>query len=76
MGPASICRACRRLSAEGVCEAFPDGIPTRILFQHFDHRLPFPGDRGLRFKLDPAQRDTLFAYEAVDRLLRELTASA
>ena len=76
MAPAPICRACLRLRGEDTCEAFPDGIPGRILYQHFDHRLPFPGDRGMRFELDPARGDQLHDYEVIDRMLRELTASA
>ena len=76
MAPAPICRACLRYSGGDTCEAFPDGIPGRILFQHFDHRLPFPGDHGLRFSLDPTRSDALDDYEVVYRLLRELMASA
>lgn len=76
MEPAPICRACFRYSGQDTCEAFPDGIPGRIMYQHYDHRLPFPGDKGLRFELNPTAAEILHDYEAVDRLLRELTASA
>lgn len=76
MGPASICQACRRLREDGTCEAFPDGIPSRIAFLHYDHRLPYPGDGGRRFALDPERADVLEGYEAVGRLLRDLMASA
>lgn len=76
MGPASICRACLRLRSDGTCEAFPDGIPPRIAHLHFDHRLPFPGDGGVRFLPDPERRDLLANYERVGRMLDDLTASA
>lgn len=32
------------------CDAFPDGIPRAIFFEYFDHRKPYPGDRGIRFE--------------------------
>jgi hypothetical protein len=52
---APLCLACTRLVDDGVsrCAAFPDGIPDRIMFEAFDHRLPFPGDHGIRFELAP-----------------------
>ena len=34
---------------QGACEAFPDRIPKAIMTGEFDHSMPFPGDRGLRF---------------------------
>lgn len=52
----SLCDACKRLqrTIDGpVCSAFPEGIPDRIIIGGFDHRLPFPGDRGVRFVRDP-----------------------
>ncbi|HEX3983734.1 MAG TPA: hypothetical protein VHX12_08575 [Acidisoma sp.] len=34
------------------CDAFPfpEVIPAKILEEHFDHRNPLPGDRGIRFE--------------------------
>ncbi len=31
------------------CEAYPDGIPSKISDGKADHRKPFKGDRGIRF---------------------------
>ena len=50
---APLCAACRHLrSASGrrlTCDAFPLGIPRAILDGRVDHRVPYPGDDGLRF---------------------------
>jgi hypothetical protein len=61
---APICMWCKRYRDVGpnwgdppTCEAFPDGIPTKIL-EGFDHRKPLHGDNGLRF----VQRDDLPPY--------------
>jgi hypothetical protein len=32
------------------CEAFPGGIPDKILLNEFDHAKPFDGDNGIQFK--------------------------
>lgn len=34
----------------GTCEAFPDGIPEKILLNKSDHTKPYPGDGGVRFE--------------------------
>ena len=51
--PVGICHLCARFrpSPDGasVCEAFPGGIPDLVRFGEVDHRLPVPGDGGLRF---------------------------
>ena len=70
-GIPAICVACTRLRSfdkdhpKAYCAAFPDGIPDEIFRQGVDHRKPFKGDHGIRFKLDPAKADRLKAYEAV-----------
>lgn len=35
------------------CDAFPDGIPQEIYTGLDDHRGPFPGDGGIRFRPKP-----------------------
>lgn len=35
------------------CTAYPEGIPKAILEGDADHRLPYPGDHGIRLKLKP-----------------------
>jgi hypothetical protein len=32
------------------CDAFPKGIPYQISAEEHDHRLPFKGDRGVRYE--------------------------
>lgn len=34
------------------CSAFPDGIPKVIITMRFDHREPFEGDHGIRWRSD------------------------
>lgn len=65
------CFACSRLvpSADpdtgsrlaAVCDAFPGAIP-KVMVAGGDHRLPLPGDNGLRF----AQADSGAARAAFD----------
>ena len=44
------CATCARFNradrTQEVCEAFPDGIPEKILDGADNHRKPFPGDGG------------------------------
>ena len=61
----SICGYCKHYrnadserKGEPCCDAFPDGIPEYI-FDAYDHRDPFPGDKGIRFE----ERDGLTGDE-------------
>lgn len=45
------------------CPAFPDGVPEDIYPGGFDHRLPYPGDNGIRFELKSGREEALQAYE-------------
>ena len=57
---APMCVTCRhyrpttRLSDSVVCIAFPEGIPADIFWEFADHRLPYAGDRGIRFEAKDA----------------------
>ena len=46
----SQCLHCKHARAYNKCAAFPDGAPKAILENDHDHRLPFPGDNGIRFE--------------------------
>lgn len=35
------------------CEAFPDGIPFKIVAQFIRHNEPIDGDRGILYELNP-----------------------
>jgi len=45
------------------CEAFPEGVPSAILLNQVDHHLPFPGDHGLMFVLDPDNEEMYEAWK-------------
>tara|TARA_A100001201_G_scaffold70053_1_gene64546 strand:- start:107 stop:301 length:195 start_codon:yes stop_codon:yes gene_type:complete len=44
------CKFFRWDSIEPVCDAFPEGIPTKILKSEHMHTEPFRGDNGIRFE--------------------------
>jgi hypothetical protein len=50
----SQCAFCVHFHGENLlretCDAFPWGIPEVIVFGPYDHRLPYPGDRGIRYR--------------------------
>lgn len=50
-----MCYSCTRVhSGEGWrCDAFPGGIPAKIIDWRADHRIPFVGDHGILFEQDP-----------------------
>ncbi len=59
----SQCMACTRFRAEkGECEAYPNGIPSDMLFFGEDHRQPRPDDRGFQF-LQGQSEDQKLAFE-------------
>ena len=51
-----MCLACGHLRRDSEdsheCDAFPEGIPEEIWTNRFDHHDPYPGDQGIRFKLE------------------------
>ena len=75
VGPLAICLACKHLRSADTCNAYPDGIPGKILFEHFDHRLPYPGDRGARFEIARGKEYLLESFEEVEKILEQIEAS-
>ena len=48
------CHRCKHFWGIDKCDAFPDGIPRRVVEGEHDHRKPYKGDRGIRFEpVDP-----------------------
>lgn len=45
-----LCATCARLEDGLSCAAFPGGIPEAILQGRWDHRLPYRGDGGQRYR--------------------------
>ncbi|XRQ08996.1 hypothetical protein ACN3XK_73050 [Actinomadura welshii] len=61
------------------CEAFPDGIPRSMLRGGFDHRFPYPGDRGVRHQVQEGKEGILASFEEETPLevrRRDVTAEA
>ena len=50
-----MCNRCAHYLGFARCTAFPERIPDAILDGEHDHREPYPGDRGVRFR---AEQDT------------------
>lgn len=46
----SQCLLCVHYLGEIQCDAYPDRIPDEIITGLHDHREPYPGDNGIRFK--------------------------
>ena len=46
----SQCALCTRKQFGPVCKVFPEQIPDAILLNQHDHRKPYPGDHGYRFR--------------------------
>lgn len=46
----SQCDVCAHRRAGKTCDAFPDGIPEEVFSNERDHRMPYPGDGGIRFE--------------------------
>lgn len=48
------CTACQHyrpwFRGRTTCDAYPDDIPVEILSNRIDHRTPYVGDHGIRFK--------------------------
>jgi hypothetical protein len=52
-GVMPMCEVCAHMTGPFTCAAFPSGIPAAIQGkERVDHRLPFKGDAGIRFKKD------------------------
>ena len=44
------CIRCKHYRGLNECDAFPDGIPSKISTGRFDHLKPYPGDNGIRWE--------------------------
>ena len=45
------CYACKnKIKKLGVCKAYKDGIPEKILTGEHDHKNPYKGDNGIQFE--------------------------
>jgi hypothetical protein len=84
VGGPSLCPGCARLRPEdapygpqrGTCDAFPDGIPVAIWAGGHDHRLPFPGDGGVRFEPAAGPSRSVERFEEEGLTGRDLSAWA
>lgn len=44
------CATCKHLRKDKKCNAFPNGIPEKILIGKNDHKKPYPGDNGIQYE--------------------------
>ncbi|NUQ00208.1 MAG: hypothetical protein HUU35_10175 [Armatimonadetes bacterium] len=69
-----LCDICRHYrQGTGGCDAFPEGIPQVMFDARHDHRLPYPGDGGIQFEVEPelgeeAVADVDFIYGRLGRI--------
>lgn len=71
---APYCLSCKHLTSEGAglsseafrCEAFPDGVPMKILTWEVDHREPVEGDQGIQFEQNPEMPEPPFELPESD----------
>lgn len=47
-----LCFMCKHYAVAGKCEAFPNGIPSKIFYGGFEHTIPFSGDNGIQWERD------------------------
>ena len=45
-----LCKKCENYIFDKKCEAFPKGIPQEVFNGTHDHKKPFKGDNGIRYK--------------------------
>jgi hypothetical protein len=81
VGPAPLCLACAHFHEwdehRFTCDAFPIGIPDEIVYGGYNHKKPFAGDHGIRFRPrvkfevtgPEGQTLTAFAREVEGRLV-------
>ena len=50
-----LCDVCKHLhngkKSKATCDAFPEGIPSEVLWNKHDHHMPYPGDHGIQFEI-------------------------
>jgi len=50
------CKHYHRIAQEALtCEAYPEGIPTRIIESNVNHTAPYKGDQGIVFEVLPGK---------------------